>query len=288
MTGSDLEPSFARSFDGTMIAVRDVGAGELPLLIVTAVGAGLSVWKRPLQEISEDRRVVSWDLRGLFESDRPESGRLDPGAHANDAMAAVRSLGIGRFHVAAWSSGGRIALELAAEYPERVASLALVNAGYGHSLARLLKLDLASLLPTLAGIGKRFAGPLQGAFRTFVSRPEIAGLVRQSGMTAATADTASLVELLRGMASCDTRALLATYQAVAGDSAPQIARRIAAPTLLIAGEHDQFTPLDVTEELLSNLERSRLEVYADATHYLPIEHPDRLAKDLEAFIRKND
>ena len=174
--------------------------------------------------------------------------------------------------------------ELAAEYPERVASLSLVNAGYGHSLGRLVKLDFASLLPTLAGIAKRFAGPLQGAFRTFVSRPEIAGLVRQSGMTAATADTASLVELLRGMASCDTRALLATYQAVAGDPAPELARRIAAPTLLIAGEHDQFTPLDVTEELLDDLETSRLEVYPDATHYLPIEHPEALAADLKTFL----
>jgi pimeloyl-ACP methyl ester carboxylesterase len=284
MIGLEHEPTLARSFDGTMIAVRDMGAGGTPLLIVTAVGAGLSVWHRSLQSIAGDRRVVSWDLRGLFQSGLPASGRLDAGAHALDAMAAVRSLGLRRFHVAAWSSGGRIALELAAEFPERVASLTLVNAGYGHSLGRLLKLDLASLLPTAAGIAKRFAAPLQGAFRGLVSRPEIAGLVRQSGMTAATADTASLVELLKGMASCDTGALLATYQAVAGDPAPQLAARISAPTLLIAGEHDQIVPFDITEELLRHLEDARLEIYDDATHYLPIEHPRALAEDLKSFL----
>ena len=284
MTGLEHEPTLTRSFDGTMIAVRDMGAGRTPLLIVTAVGAGLSVWQRSLLSIAGGRRVVSWDLRGLFESGLPASGRLDAGAHALDAMAAVRGLGLRRFHVAAWSSGGRIAMELAAEFPERVASLTLVNAGYGHSLGRLLKLDLASLLPTAAGIAKRFAGPLQGAFRGLVSRPEIAGLIRQSGMAAATADTASLVELLKGMASCDTGALLATYQAVAGDPAPQLAARISAPTLLIAGEHDQFVPFDITEELLRNLEDARLEIYDDATHYLPIEHPRALAEDLNSFL----
>jgi pimeloyl-ACP methyl ester carboxylesterase len=285
MTGLDQEPSLTRSFDGTTIAVRDTGAGDLPLLIVTAVGAGLSVWRDSLSDIVADRRVVSWDLRGLFRSGEPASGRLDPGAHALDAMAAIRSLGIGRFHVAAWSSGGRIALELAAEYPERVASLTLVNSGYGYSLGRLLKLDLAALLPTAAGIARRFAGPLQGAFRTFVSRPEIAGLIRQSGMTAATADTASLVALLRGMAECDTGALLATYHAVAGDPAPHLAREVSAPTLLVAGEHDQFVHLDITEELLRSLPDGRLEMYEDATHYLPIEHPRRLSQDLSSFLR---
>ena len=283
MTILEKEPSFARSFDGTMIAVRDTGAGDLPLLIVTAVGAGLSVWRRSLAFIDPERRVVSWDLRGLFDSDPPITDRIDPGAHVLDAMAAVRSLRIGRFHVAAWSSGGRIALELAAEYPERVASLTLVNAGYGYSLARVLRLDLAALLPTAAGIARRFAAPLQGAFRGFVSRPEIAGLARQSGMTAASADTASLVALLKGMAECDTGRLLATYHAVAGDPAPHLAAEISAPTLLIAGAHDQFVARDVTEELVGNLKDVRLETYEDATHYLPIEHPRALAADLQAF-----
>ena len=286
MTGLDHEPRLARSFDGTMIAVRDMGAGDLPLLVVTAVGAGLSVWNRTLFDIVPERRVVSWDLRGLFESGLPASGRIDPGAHVLDAMAAVRSLGIGRFHVAGWSSGGRIALELAAEYPERVASLTLVNSGYGHSLGRLLKFDLAALLPTAAGIARRFASPLQGAFRGLVSRPEIAGLVRQSGMTAATADTSSLVDLLRNMASCDTGALLSTYQAVAGDADPKLAAKVQAPTLIVAGEHDQFVPSDITEEILDNLADGRLEVFDDATHYLPIEHPRSLAHELKSFIAR--
>jgi pimeloyl-ACP methyl ester carboxylesterase len=105
-------------------------------------------------------------------------------------------------------------------------------------------------------------------------------------MTAATADTASLVDLLRGMASCDTGALLATYQAVAGDPAPQLAAEIAAPTLLIAGQHDQFVPLDITEELLRSLPDARLEIYDDATHYLPIEHPRSLAESLKTFMEE--
>ena len=105
-------------------------------------------------------------------------------------------------------------------------------------------------------------------------------------MTAATADTNSLVDLLRNMASCDTGALLSTYQAVAGDSDPKLAGRVEAPTLVIAGEHDQFVPLDITEEILANLSDGRLEVFDDATHYLPIEHPRSLAQELKTFMAR--
>lgn len=281
----DHEVTRVRSFDGTMLAARRMGADEgTPLLVVNGVGATLAVWRRALIDVARERPIVTWDQRGLHESAEPASERLDPGAQAEDAAAVLDHFGIDRFVVVSWSNGARIALEIGHRFPERLGALTIVSGGYGHPLGRALRyLEVASVLPTIAGVAKHFSSFLEGPMRGIASRPELPGLIRQSGMIAATADTAALVDLLRGMARCDTKTLLATYEAVAGDPAPELLAEIAAPTLIVAGERDPFTTRRVSEEMARAIPGARLEVYERATHYLPIEYPVRLSDDLRGF-----
>lgn len=283
---TDEHGDVIRSFDGTLLAARCSGTGEgSPLLICNAVGANQAPWKRALVDVERDRRVVSWDMRGLLGSGPPASDRLDPGAHAEDAVAVLDHYDADRVVIASWSNGSRIALELATRYPERVAALIIVCGGPGWNLRRVLRhRDLFAVLPTIAGVAKHFGASLQAPLRAFVSRPEMAGLVRQSGLVAATADTPLLLELLRGVADCDLSMLLATFEAVAGDWAPELARSIEAPALLIAGEKDTFTQLRLISDLADAIPDARLVVYDRATHYLPIEYPARLSDDLRKFV----
>ncbi len=287
MTGPrlDHEPQHITSFDGTRIAARVMGEGDLtPLLVVNAVGANLSIWRRALIDVARQRRIITWDHRGLYESEKPVSDRIDPGAQAEDAMAVLDSMEADKVVVVSWSNGTRIALELISRYPEQVAAFTTVCGGYGHSLARLLRrLDIAAGVPTLAGVAKHFSYFIEGPFKSLTSRPEIAGLIRQSGLIAATADTRALVDLLRGMASCDLRTLLASYEAVSGDARSELLQEVTVPALVVAGRRDSFVPLAVSEEMARTLPAGRLEVYERATHYLPIEYPARLSDELRSF-----
>jgi pimeloyl-ACP methyl ester carboxylesterase len=284
----DFEPEshLVRSFDGTFIAVRRISGGpRLPALLVNPVGGTTGLWRRALVDLARERPLVAWDHRGLYESGPPEAGGLRPPAHAEDALAALDHHGAGRFVIVAWSNGVRIALELAHRAPERVAAVAAVCGGYAHSPAAFLQhLNPAALLPPLAGVTKHFASLLQGPFRALVTRPELTGVVRQSGLVGANADTAALVGLLRAMASCDLDRLLATYEAVAGDDGRRLLPEVTAPTLIVAGERDAFTPRAVSEEMVRSLPNARLEIYEGATHYVPIEYPGRLSTDLRAFF----
>jgi 3-oxoadipate enol-lactonase len=288
MTALAIEdPELIPSFDHTPIAVRRSGAVDgLPVLVVPAVGATMVVWRRALVDVGRERPVISWDLRGLHGSGTPASDRLDAGAHAEDAIACVEHFRIDRFLLASWSNASRIALEIASRYPERVAALSIVSGGFGHSLGRFVRyLEPQSALPLLAGAAKHFATPIHLGLNALVARPEIGGLIRQSGMIAATADTSALVELLRGIAACDLRTLLTIFEAVAGDDAADLLPSIEAPTLLVVGERDQFTPKRMVEQMARAISRSRLEIYDGATHYLPIEFPARLGDDLRRFWR---
>lgn len=275
------------SFDRTSLAVRLLGAaGDTPHLVVPAVGVDLSIWRAVLRRTLAARGAVTWDMRGMHDSGAPVSERIDPGAHAEDAVAVLDAVNVERAHIVAWSTATRIAVELAHRYPERVASMALVCGGYGYPARKLLRrLDIAGLMPLAAGVGKHFPGVLGGALRRVVGRADVAGIVRQSGLLGPTADVSAAVDVLRSVASCDTRRLLAIFEAVTGDAAPEMLADIDVPALVVAGQRDSFTPLLVMQESAEALPRGRLEIYEQGTHYVPIEFPARLADDLEDLAR---
>lgn len=285
----EREVDLVGSFDGSLIAGRRMGVDEgVPLVIASSVGANLPIWRRALIDLARHRPVVTWDLRGLAESGMARSQRLDASAHAEDGIAIADSYGIDRFHLGGWSTGARIALEIAHRYPDRVASLTLVCGGYGYSVpVGLRHLEVVSVLPLLSGVAKHFSGYVGAAFRAVVGRPELAGLVRQTGLVGPTADTADLVAMLQTMSESDTRRLLETYEAVAGDAASYILGQIEVGTLLIAGERDQFTPRRIMELMDARIPAAQLKVYERATHYLPMEYPSRLAADMRDFMNEN-
>jgi len=283
------EVDHVNSFDLSLLAARRMGADEgTPLLIASAVGANLAVWRRTLLDLAQAHPIVTWDLRGLGDSGPARSLRVDASAHAEDGVAVADSYGFERFHLAGWSTGARIALEIAHRYPEKVASLTLVCGGYGYSITSGLRhLEVASALPMLSGVGKHFASYLGAAFRGLTGRAELAGLIRQSGMVGPTADTSALVDMVRSMGDSDTRTLLETYEAVAGDSAPELLGQIEPSTLLVAGERDPFTPRRVMQVMEERIPGATLTIYERATHYLPIEFPARLAVEMDSFMSAN-
>jgi pimeloyl-ACP methyl ester carboxylesterase len=61
---------------------------------------------------------------------------------------------------------------------------------------------------------------------------------------------------------------------------------ITHPTLLIYGDADLIAPPRVGQLLQERLGNARLEIIAEATHDLEIDHPDLIASLIEAHLRK--
>jgi pimeloyl-ACP methyl ester carboxylesterase len=291
-TGSlqDPAPVLVPSFDGSDVAVRSSGSGPAsPLLFVNGVGATLAVWRKPLAELAAQRRWVTWDLRGLHDSPPPAIDRSDPGTHAGDALAVMDHLEIETFAVMSWSNGSRIAFEIAARHPDRVEAVSVVNGGHGQSFTRMLhNLEPSSALPLLAGVAKHFPVVVSLALGQLIARPELPGLIRQSGLLGRSIDPAPVIETLREMAMCDPRRLLATFEAVAGSPADELLPGIQPPTLLIAGGRDRLSPVRMSEEMRDLIPQARLQVSDDATHYLPLECWERLVTDVSGFLADSE
>jgi pimeloyl-ACP methyl ester carboxylesterase len=124
-------PRFS-SYDGTVIAYREVGSG--PLLVCVPGGpARASVYCGDLGGLDTHRTLLFLDNRGSGESGDcdhdPDSYRAD--RLADDVEALRAHLGLETFDLLGHSGGAQIALWYAAAHPARLASLTLLNGGHG-------------------------------------------------------------------------------------------------------------------------------------------------------------
>jgi non-heme chloroperoxidase len=62
--------------------------------------------------------------------------------------------------------------------------------------------------------------------------------------------------------------------------------RIAAPTLLIWGEWDRWLPREEEDQLAARIPGARVMVYPETGHSPNWERPERVAADLDAFMRQ--
>jgi len=75
------------------------------------------------------RSLLAFDLRGRGDTDKPADGPFGMAQHAADVAAAMRELGVGRSLVVGHSMGAFVAVALAAEHPDLVSGLVLVDGG---------------------------------------------------------------------------------------------------------------------------------------------------------------
>ena len=92
----------------------------------------------------EGRRVVALDLRGRGRSETTAPGTYGWAAHARDLAEAASILGAERFDLVGHSMGAYVAMQAAADHPERVGRLVLID-GAGAP-------ETAALGPIAAGL----------------------------------------------------------------------------------------------------------------------------------------
>src|SRR5688572_21197501 len=79
------------------IFVVDEGTGDLPIVFTHSSAGNTTHWKNQLAFFRPTRRVIAFDFRGHGKSDSYSTSRYTPEALANDIVAVVDSLDIGKF-----------------------------------------------------------------------------------------------------------------------------------------------------------------------------------------------
>jgi pimeloyl-ACP methyl ester carboxylesterase len=101
------------------------GEGE-PLALIVGLGTDISEWGAIIDGLAQRYQVIAFDNRGAGRTDKPNQPYTVE-EMADDTDGLLRALGVERAHILGVSLGGRIALALALNHPERVARLVLVS-----------------------------------------------------------------------------------------------------------------------------------------------------------------
>lgn len=109
--------------DGVRLYYEDRGAnGDTVVMVHGAAGSGMSF--DPLaQQLRNDFRVITVDLRGMSRSQRVED--VSATAWCDDTIGILDSAGVQAFHLVGCSLGARIGGRIARDYPNRVRTLAV-------------------------------------------------------------------------------------------------------------------------------------------------------------------
>src|SRR5215831_9897783 len=99
------------------------GRGE-PLLLIHGLASRGKGFRYQVPAFSERFRVITFDNRGVGETDQPKEP-YSLGQMADDAAGLLDTLGVESAHVFGVSMGGMIAQEFALRSPQRVRKLAL-------------------------------------------------------------------------------------------------------------------------------------------------------------------
>jgi pimeloyl-ACP methyl ester carboxylesterase len=127
--GHDGRMAMFRSYDGTQIGYRVLGAGP-PLVCLPGGPGRASEYLGDLGGLSQSRRLIMPDTRGTGESadaSDPLSYRCD--RLVGDVEALRAHLGLDRMDLLGHSAAGNLAVLYAAAHPQRVAHLILLTPG---------------------------------------------------------------------------------------------------------------------------------------------------------------
>jgi pimeloyl-ACP methyl ester carboxylesterase len=112
--------------NGTTLAYLIAGSGE-PILLLHGYAQTSHMWRPLIARLAQTHTVIAPDLRGFGQSAKPEGG-YDKKTMAQDLHVLAASLGLERVGIAGHDIGLMVAYAYAAQYPEEVDRIALMDA----------------------------------------------------------------------------------------------------------------------------------------------------------------
>ena len=277
-----LEPKYAPR-TGALTRVKgadlhhvDLGDGPSALLI-PGFGASAFAFRETIPALAPRFSTSIVELPGSGYSDRTLDHDYSLSGHASLLADFMQSRDAKPALVIGHSSGGAVALRLAADYPHLVDRIVLVGAPDPNDIRALARRArfATPLLPFIAialgqqrAIGARMLRRL-ASDPHFVTAPVVAGYDRPMR--------------LQGT----HKALRRQLADLARDDSTDLAR-IIAPTLLLWGDRDRVVPLRSARRLLDHLPKAHLEVLPNSGHLLLEENPVRANAALLKWLDESE
>ena len=249
------------------------GAGQ-PLVLISGLGYSLWQWHKMVPFLAEHFQVITFDNRGVGQSDKP-TGPYTAQMLAADTAGLLDALGIEKAIIAGHSMGGFIAQAMALDFPQKVAKLILCSTNFGGP----------HHIPVTAEAMKVLTDVTSDALTRF-----------KNGLAVSTAPDWSeknpeMIEdwVKWRVANPIDPAPYQAQMAIGFGLMPEAAAfenklpRLNIPTLILFGAHDKVVPPENASLLAEKISGSKVVILPNAGHFFPIEVAEAASRTITDF-----
>ena len=243
--------------------------GEL-LILNNGVFMNTASWAFQLPDLARRYRVLTYDMRGQGQSSHPE-GDYSLDLHADDLVALMDALKLGKAHMVGTSYGGELNLLMGLRHPERCRTLVII-ASVSHSDPLLAAMIERWRLAAKLGSGPQFFRLIYAdtySEEFLVQRP---GLIPMAEQRYASLDLPAAVRLLESFQRFDVTADLG---------------RIQVPTCIASAELDLLKPRKYGEIMHQAIAGSEFHLIPGAGHVAVLERAAEVNTIILGFLAKH-
>ena len=255
--------------DHQPIGWREAGSGDVVVFLHGMPGSR-TAWDRQLEGLSGRYRCVAWDMPGYG-----GSAPIDPKCGFPVLLDALQDfvtsrLNAPRVHLVGLSLGGMIAMHAAARGDDYIRSIAVLDAspcfGFGGG----------------SDADEFVASVVQG-LEEAPSVADFAAAIIPS-LVGPNCSAPLIEEATASMVRASAQGLEMSARLIAGHDVRDGLGSIGVPALVMAGEHDQDTPMAYAEFIAGEIGNSTLACVPDAGHLSNLENAAFVNAQLEAFL----
>jgi 3-oxoadipate enol-lactonase len=251
--------------EGCPINVRVEGRQSGPTLMLSnSLGCTLQMWEPQMKALTQLFRVVRYDRRGHGKSGVPP-GPYSMERFGRDVLAILDDLNIEKVHWCGLSMGGMVGQWLGANAPERLDKIVLANTACYYA-------DPTNWLNRIKAVNE---GGIAAIADTVIATWLSADFRERA--PAVTADMKAM------LLASPVQGYLACCEALSRLDQRELLPNIKSPTLVIAGRHDQATPIAAGELIRSKIPRASMTIL-DAAHISNVEQPHAFTEAVVGFL----
>jgi 2-succinyl-6-hydroxy-2,4-cyclohexadiene-1-carboxylate synthase len=263
--------------NGIDVHYEMAGEGDC-LILIHGFSDNLSLWYNQVPEFSKQYQVLTLDVRGHGQTETPD-GEFSINLFAEDVRELLNALQIEKACVLGYSMGGRIALQLALNHPESVTGLVFANSGIAGAGYQMSEEQMKEMTERRQQMIEMFdTGDIERIADTMTERSMSPGI-----RDAKPALFQRYKEIKMQNSPRYYTPIMQAMMASAAD--PPDLGQIKCPVLIIAGERDEFMPLDIAEYMKKTLHKASLEVFPTG-HASALETPKEFNRAVLDFMEQ--
>lgn len=245
--------------------------GNPPIIFVHGFPLDHNMWKNQIYKLSSNYYCVTYDIRGLGESD-PGDGQYTIESFVDDLDMVLEEMQINKPVLCGFSMGGYISLRAIEKMEQKFGGLILCDTRSGAD-SNEGKINRA------LGIKKINDEGLKNYITDFVSN-----LFCEYSLE----NKKELVQqTISGSENFSPDGIKGCLLAMAGRTdTTEYLSKMEIPALVICGEEDNLTPPDIMMGMADKIHNSEFYTIPKSGHLSPLENPGVVNKHIENFLKK--